>query len=328
MALHELSADSQAILLLCASLGRRGQDRTAPLGAAEYHKLAQWLHGRELRPADLLANLSTFENDLPLERRRIEALLERGAALALAVESWSNRGLWILSRGDDAYPQRLRTRLGRLAPPVLFGAGTQSLLDDAALAVVGSRDAGEAALDFARSLAERCAVEKLAVISGAARGVDSEAIATVLDSGGTAAGVLAESLQKAAVAGKYRAALRDGRLALVTAYDPGTGFSIGNAMGRNKYIYALSSYAVVVDSALQGGTWSGAVENLERGWVPLFVRADEPLAPGNRALLERGAIAITQQVVRDELSLTDWLQRQAASTPHNHFVATGSWLGS
>ncbi len=41
-----------------------------------------------------------------------------------------------------------------------------------------------------------------------------------------------------------------------------------------------------------GGTWTGAVEALRGGWVPVLVR-DEPGAPaGNRALIAQGATPI------------------------------------
>ena len=62
-------------------------------------------------------------------------------------------------------------------------------------------------------------------------------------------------------------------------------------MARNKYIYALSDRALVIESALEsGGTWRGAVEDLRYQWVPLYVRSSSDGA-GNAALLKRGALA-------------------------------------
>ena len=43
-------------------------------------------------------------------------------------------------------------------------------------------------------------------------------------------------------------------------------------MGRNRLIYTLADYAVIVASdAESGGTWAGAVETLKNGWIPIFV---------------------------------------------------------
>ncbi len=81
------------------------------------------------------------------------------------------------------------------------------------------------------------------------------------------------------------------RLLLISPYDPQVGFNVGNAMGRNKLIYALADAALVVASDLnKGGTWSGAVEQLDRyKCVPVYVRNDvESL--GLADLRKRGAL--------------------------------------
>jgi len=129
------------------------------------------------------------------------------------------------------------------------------------------------------------------VVSGGARGVDSSAMLAVLEAGGTAVGVLADSLSKAVVAGKYRAGIKEDRLTLISAVDPGASFNAGNAMGRNKYIYAVADYALVVSSSVgKGGTWAGATEALEKiKDVPVFVRMQGTVPEGNRQLLKKGA---------------------------------------
>jgi len=73
----------------------------------------------------------------------------------------------------------------------------------------------------------------------------------------------------------HRRLLMDGQLVLVSPYDPGAGFNVGNAMQRNKLIYALADAALVVNSDFEkGGTWAGAVEQLGKlKFVPLFVRS-------------------------------------------------------
>jgi predicted Rossmann fold nucleotide-binding protein DprA/Smf involved in DNA uptake len=79
-------------------------------------------------------------------------------------------------------------------------------------------------------------------------------------------------------------------------------------MARNRYIYALADYALVVQSDLnKGGTWTGAAENLRAGWIPLFVRNDTE-APGNQALIRQGGISFQYQVGLGE-SLRAYLTR-------------------
>jgi predicted Rossmann fold nucleotide-binding protein DprA/Smf involved in DNA uptake len=70
------------------------------------------------------------------------------------------------------------------------------------LAVIGSRNADETALDFARALGRQCA---------------GEAMLAALGAGGKVIGILADNLGRATVSGKYRQAIRDGRLTLISA---------------------------------------------------------------------------------------------------------------
>lgn len=295
MAYHVLSPDTQAILLLCASFGQNRLSPPQPLTLGEYNSLAGWLLENEMSPGDLLD--STFKNRLSnigigkLDSDRLVALLERGVMLGLAVEKWTNQGLWVLGRGDSQYPKRLKQRLRHSAPAILYGVGNIELFSEGGLAVVGSRDVDEEGLGYTYRVAQTCAEQGIQVVSGGARGVDSSAMLAVLEAGGTAVGVLADSLSKAVVAGKYRTGLKEGRLTLVSAYDPGTGFNAGNAMGRNKHIYALADDALIVSCSFgKGGTWAGATEALERiKDVPIFVRMQGAVPEGNRQLLKKGA---------------------------------------
>ena len=203
MSSHMLSPDSQSILLLCGTLG---QDRTAcpkPLSPAEFHRLALWMKSNDMRPNELLLpgfidKLKAF-NDAKIDLNRIKSLLNRGGALAFSVEAWTNRGLWILSVVDESYPRRWRDRLGHNAPPLIYGAGNRDLLSKGGLAIIGSRDVDEVGTDVTRTVAKMGAINGIQIISGGARGVDSEAMQAALTNGGCVAGVLADSLSRESV---------------------------------------------------------------------------------------------------------------------------------
>ena len=206
-------------------------------------------------------------------------------------ERWANGGLWVISRSDDDYPARLRQHLDRSAPPLLWGVGERSLPATGGAAIVGSRDVDEDAAKWAEDLAAACARDGITVISGGARGTDQIATAAALDAGGRVIAVLPEGLGRPSVVSRYRDAILDGRLLLLSPFYPDAGFTIGNAMGRNKVIYGLAAAAVIVRAdANSGGTWAGAEAELKReGAIPVFVRAEGDVADGNRALLALGA---------------------------------------
>lgn len=311
-----LSADTEAVLLLCGRFGGERQEPFSPLSTRDYGKLAKWLNLRGLRPADLMKDAGCGHlidlHETKLERQRLEFLLGRGIAMALALERWSRSGVWVISRGDPEFPKRLKHHLKHAAPPLLYGVGDKTLLDRGGLAIVGSRNAVEAALELTREVAAQCAREGLGVVSGGARGVDAAAMQGVMDAGGYAIGVLASDLLKTSVNRQNRLGLQEVRLVLVSPFYPESSFNVGNAMGRNKHIYTLSDRALVIDSDLgRGGTWEGAMEDLREQWAPLYVRAPGDGA-GNAALIEKGAIAFTFSPSGGE-TLTEFFTRSPRS---------------
>lgn len=309
---HVLDPDAQAILLLCGRLGSHNNGSAKPLTRNQYNEVANWLNNQGMRPGHLLDDdaqekLSAFGDSGKLTEDRLQSLLKRGTALALAVEEWTNKGGWILARSDENYPSQFRKNLRHLAPPILYGVGDRDLLEENGISMVGSRNSDDASLAFVRDLARRCVQEGLAVVSGGARGVDQASMDAALEAGGIVLGALANGLAKTSRKKKYREAIADGRLTLISAYHPNSRFQVWKAMDRNKHIYALSRAAVVAHSAKgSGGTWAGATENLEHDWVPLFVNAEPPVPKGNQALIEMGGHPINRRVLQKDVELKAW----------------------
>ncbi len=221
----------------------------------------------------------------------LRGLLGRGLQMSLAIERWQQRGIWVLSREDEEYPKLLRSRMGDKAPPIIYGCGESYLFNENGLAIVGSRNASRSALDFAKKVGRQAADNSFSVVSGAARGVDRASITGALGAGGNAIGVLADGLSRAAISQANRIPISEDRLVLITPYDPDAGFSTGNAMGRNKLIFALSNAGLVAETDYEkGGTWAGATEQLKRlKFVPMFVRATGTSSRGLDELKTLGA---------------------------------------
>lgn len=286
-----INTNTQAILLLTSYFSKSVGD-AKPLSPTEWGRFAQWLNAQGKTPADLVtaephAVLQGWHDDkIPLAR--IEQLLERGHALGLALDQWSRAGLWVLTRSDADYPKALKHHLRNSAPPVLFGCGNPRLLNQGGISVVGARKADDVDLAYATSLGEQIAKAGMSVVSGGARGVDEAAMQGGLKQEGTVIGIMADGLLTAALSAKWRQGLMNNNLVLVSPFYPEAGFNAGNAMARNKYIYCLSQAAVVVRSDTKGGTWNGAIENLKKAWVPLWVKLDPSAKSGNHALVSQG----------------------------------------
>jgi len=229
-----------------------------------------------------------------VERSRIVELIGRGTSLALAVERWGQFGVKLVSRADPDYPARFRSLLKGGGAPILFYAGDLGLLDAPTLGVVGSRDATAAGTRFAAQLGERAVTENVVIASGDARGIDRAAMDAALDTGGRVIGILADSLAKSVLSRRYRQAIGDQRLLLISHVEPEARFSAYQAMERNRYIYAASDAVIVSDSDIKGGTWSGAVENQKHGWTPAYARVGADMRKGNAALVQHGLAPIRE----------------------------------
>src|SRR5712691_6689775 len=311
-----LSDDGQAVLALCSALAvpdATGDDHAAPLKLAEWNELSRQIQSSALkqpgalqgRTADELARELAVPSD---DAERIVRLLDRSGRLALELDNLFSRGIWALTREDERYPTKLRDTLKHQAPSVLFGAGEIHLLRRAGVAVVGSRNIDEAGAAFAREVGRKIAAARSCLVSGGARGTDRIAMDGAMEADGVAAGALADSLETTVRKPDVRELLLDGRLVLVTPYAPTAGFSVGAAMGRNKVIYGLAEFGVVVSSDFQtGGTWAGAVETLKAGWCPVFVREGADVPKGNRELLKLGAVALPEGELEKIGDLSEWL---------------------
>jgi predicted Rossmann fold nucleotide-binding protein DprA/Smf involved in DNA uptake len=306
------SDSSLAALLLTQRLV---DTSVAPLKSSEYWALLDSVGDPAvLLGLDTAAIAGTTGVD-PAAAGRLARLLDVATSFAFHLDEAEQSGLRVIASVDESYPQVLIERLRRSAPPLLYAVGDPALLRSELLGIVGSRNVTESVAGVARAAAAGAVAAGLGIASGAAKGVDRFAMTAALDAGGTVVGVLADSLARMTRDADVRRAVGDGRLCLCTPYKPTAGFSVANAMGRNKLIYALSRATLVVAAgAGQGGTWAGAAEALRQSTAPIIVWTGAGAGAGNAQLVGRGATGL------DDLSslfpLPDpaaWIARRRSS---------------
>lgn len=308
----------QATLLLCSYFNKTEVKSFKPLTGAEYLRFAKWLHDNHWTPADLLNKNSTILDKWidpdpkgKITGERLQQLLGRGVSMAFALDKWDQQGIWVISRASEFYPRLLKKRLPEQHPPILYGLGNKSLLNQVGLGFVGSRSITDDDKLFTFEKAQQAVDEGYTVVSGGAKGVDQASMQAALEHGGSSVGILADGVYSNANRREFARYLREQRLALISPFYPEAGFSAGSAMARNKYIYTMSQAVVVVKSDYEkGGTWNGAVENLKKQWVPILVR--DSVHAGNQALIKEGGIPLGESHV----SYSEMLEPKA-SMPTN-----------
>lgn len=307
-----LSADSQVILSMCSHLGLSYQSEAIPLSTKEWNLVAKKIDLNNLQPEDLLHLTQSELNDI-LEQdarfsERISELLTRSGSLAIELERLESLGIGVLTRADADYPARYKCRLKANAPVLLFYSGERALLGQPGVAIVGSRNLDEVGKQCAEFIGNACGLSGLVLYSGGARGVDSLSMMAALQARGNAVGILADSLEKAIRNPDYRTYLSSRNLCLATPYSPSAPFNVGAAMGRNRLIYTLADYAIVIASDFEkGGTWAGAIEALKAKWLPVFALQHKHMPLGNTKLIERGAIPFPYPFEGHYSELQAWL---------------------
>ena len=281
------------MLLLCADLG----DGQKPLTPAQFRRLRVHVLARPEGEAPAERTLEEADlRALGLEAsfaRRVAALLDREAALDAYLRVGRELDVSPVTRVSPLYPARLRL-LGQDAPTVLFCRGDSSLLQRPAVALVGSRELTEAGRTFARRVGELAALEGFVLVSGNARGADQTAQEACLAAGGAVISVLPDSLADHDPAGK--------RVLFLSEQGWHLPIAPYRALDRNRLIHALGEKTLAAQSRLTGGTWSGSLENLRRGWSPLFV--NEAGGPGCARLIALGANPVRLETLDSLRALT------------------------
>jgi DNA processing protein len=184
-------------------------------------------------------------------------------------------------------------------PPVgLFvrGAAPLDLLSRRAVAIVGARACSGYGASVARSIAREAAAAGLVVVSGLARGVDSEAHRGALDAGGTTVAVLGCGIDRDYPAAHADLARRIAETGLIVSeYAPGVEPAPWRFPARNRIVAGLCAMTVVVEARERSGALITADLALEEGREVFAVPGEitSPLSAGTNSLLKLGASPLT-----------------------------------
>jgi DNA processing protein len=238
-----------------------------------------------------------------LEPKPLQALLlarERGDPWR-ELEKIAALGIDVLHPGHPRYPRLLAEISGR--PSILYVRGTLLPVDDASVAIVGTRRATPYGRQAAELVARELAEAGVTVISGLARGVDGVAHLAALEAGGRTIAVLGSGADVIYPSEHRKLAERIVEAgAIVTEQPPGAKPDAPNFPARNRIISGMALAVVVIEAAMRSGALITATFAGDQGRdvfvIPgsVFSQSSE----GTNALMRDGA-----RLVRDGRDVLD-----------------------
>ena len=232
------------------------------------------------------------------------------------------RGIKVVSLLDRDYPANLRQISD--SPPVLYYKGSLIPSDDLAIAVVGARYATVYGRQVTEMLVLELVQAGLAIVSGLARGIDSIAHKTAIDSGGRTIAVLGSGVdliyppENKTLAEKI---IQNG--AIVSEFPLGFPSVPSNFPARNLIISGLSLGVLVTEAAVDSGSLITAGCAAEQGREVFAVPGpvNSKMSVGTNNLIKEGVHPATEAA--DILQVLDIERKQRQLDTGNKKLETG-----
>lgn len=203
----------------------------------------------------------------------------------------------LITLDDEMYPKLLKERLKNNAPPVLFCKGYLPLLQAKNVAIVGSRNVDSLILDYVKKISKVLANEGYNIVSGYAKGVDTNAHLGALEINGTTSIILSMGLNQFKIKKELQNHDIEHNVLFISQFMPNEKWSGRNAMARNKVVCSISDAVIVIASGPEKdseGKMSGTFEAGKTAIklkIPLFVLSPTKLNSnfvGNKKLIDLG----------------------------------------
>src|SRR5437868_2179283 len=173
---------------------------------------------------------------------KLEQGREKHVGHAFLVEQLSHDHIHLMTVLNAGYPKLLKSSLNRnQIPPVLCYAGDLGILELQAIAIIGSRNAGETSIAFTRAVAQYLAEHGANVMSGNARGVDRAAYEGATRTDGCTTVVLPHGIRKLSGVQmrSFIPHIEAGSVLLMSQFHPDAPWVVSRAMERIKWLTGL-----------------------------------------------------------------------------------------
>jgi len=201
----------------------------------------------------------------------------------------------IISIQDEEYPKLLKEIYD---PPIcLYIKGNKEVLNNNSIAIIGCREASNYGLSVANRFAYNLSKQNINIISGLARGIDSEAHLGAVKANQKTIAVLGNGLDS--IYPKENIKLVQNILnsggAIISEYPLGTKPKKENFPARNRIISGMSKGVLVVEAKEKSGTLITVDFALEQGRDVFVIpgNVDSKNSVGTNDLIKQGAKLVT-----------------------------------
>ena len=201
----------------------------------------------------------------------------------------------ILTIKDKAYPKILKTIYDY--PVSIFIKGNEKILNNSAIGIVGCRESSSYGQKVAQYFAYHLAKRNINIVSGLAKGIDSQSHIGAIKAKGITIGVIGNGLD--IVYPKENQYLYDKIIeengAIISEYSLGTNPEKMNFPARNRIISGMSKGILVIEAKKKSGTLITVDFALEQGRNVYVVpgNIDEMNSVGTNDLIKQGAQIVT-----------------------------------
>ena len=211
------------------------------------------------------------------------------------IDFMQKENIKILTIEDKAYPQILKTIYDY--PVSIYIKGNEKILNMPAIGIVGCRESTSYGKKVAQYFAYHLSKRNISIISGLAKGIDSQSHIGAIKAKGITIGVIGNGLD--IVYPKENQYLYDKIIeengAIISEYPIGTKPEKMNFPARNRIISGMSKGILVIEAKKKSGTLITVDFALEQGRNVYVVpgNIDEMNSVGTNDLIKQGAQIVT-----------------------------------
>ena len=200
----------------------------------------------------------------------------------------------VIRKGDLLFPKKLK----KLKIAQIYVEGNEKIINNFGIAVVGSRNSSRDGEKITEEFVKKFCKMNINIISGLAKGIDSIAHQTCINSGGITIAVLGSGFNHIYPKENkqlYKKIIKSGG-AIISEYPPETEPDSSHFPKRNRIISALSDGVLMIEGKHRSGTTITAEYGLKQK-KPVFClphSISNSYGTGPNSIIKKGGILITK----------------------------------